>query len=143
VDRPGPTQPRAADAAPAAILTELADEFTPDQVAWLDSKLNVLQDTYSEAELDAVSQQILPLTQPKGGNVSNGIGCFQAGSWRVDVTRFGVERTPDVIAETEALLAPFGDKVTLNIPLACRCRLPGPLSLRRPRRRRPHRPPNS
>jgi hypothetical protein len=109
---PGPLD---AAAARAAIVRELAADFTPDQIAFVEPKLNVLQDAYSEAELNAAWEQVKPIVAGSGLDMTSAFGCFDSGTWRITVTRGLVPAvTPEIEAETEALFAPFGDKVVIR-----------------------------
>jgi hypothetical protein len=129
---PGPLD---AAAARAAIVRELAADFTPDQIAFVEPKLNLLQDKFSEAELNAAWEQIKPIVAGSGLDMTSAFGCFDAEAWRITVTRGLVpEVTPEIQAETEALFAQFGDKVviryvphtTVATPLAAPSPAPAP-----------------
>ncbi|MDA0164158.1 hypothetical protein OM076_28045 [Solirubrobacter ginsenosidimutans] len=109
---PGPLD---ATTARAAIVRELAADFTPDQIAFVEPKLNLLQDEFSEAELNAAWQQVGATIVASGLDMTSSVGCFGSGAWRVIVTRGLVpEATPEIRAETEALFASLGDKVFIE-----------------------------
>ncbi|HEY6890182.1 MAG TPA: hypothetical protein VI300_20430, partial [Solirubrobacter sp.] len=109
---PGPLD---AAAARAAIVRELAADFTPEQIASLQPQLNVIADKYSEAELNAAWEQIKLIVTGSGFDMTSMFGCFDAEAWRITVTRGLVpELTPEIKAETEALFAQFGDKVVIR-----------------------------
>jgi hypothetical protein len=82
----------------------------------------VLPDAYNEADLRSAADQITTLALQKGWNVAVGVGCAKAGFWRVELTRFALQDSPELRAETEALIAPFGDKVSLSY---CPCVITG------------------
>jgi hypothetical protein len=101
-------------AARAAIRAEMAVELTPDAIAFMDSTLRMIETKYSAADLAAVQAQIPAIIAETGWNLGGGIGCTTTGEWGLEITRYAVKQTPEVVAETEAKFAQFGDKVTLR-----------------------------
>jgi hypothetical protein len=101
-------------AARVAIRAEMATELSPDAVAFMDSKLRLVATKYSVADLEAVQSQIPATAADTGWNLGYGIGCTQTGAWGLELTRYAVKETPEVVAETEARFAQFGDKITLR-----------------------------
>jgi hypothetical protein len=101
-------------AARAAIHAEMGAELTPDAITFMDSKLRLVPAKYSAAELEAVQAQIPAVVAGTGWNVGTMIGCTPSGDWGLSVTRYAVKQTPEVVAETEAKFAPFGDKISLS-----------------------------
>jgi hypothetical protein len=89
-------------------------ELTPDAVAFMDSKLRLVATKYSAAELQAVQAQVPAIAAETGWNLGASIGCTPTGDWGLEVTRYAVKETPEVVAETEAKFAQFGDKVHLS-----------------------------
>ena len=103
--------PQDASTARAGIHDYLAARLSPDDVAYLDSTLNLFPVPYSEAELNAVRDAILEVAKANPGLIS-GIGneCNTSDAFRVGVGIIDAE-TPELRARVEQLLAPFGDKV--------------------------------
>jgi hypothetical protein len=108
---PGPLDEAAAR---AAIRAEMAVELTPDAVSFMDAKLRLVAGKYSAADLDAVLAQIPAIVAATGWNLGYGTGCTPSGDWGLSVTRYGVKQTPEIVAQTEARFAQFGDKVHLS-----------------------------
>jgi hypothetical protein len=84
----------------------------------MDAKLRLIAGAYSEADLLPVQAQVPAIATETGWKLDAGIGCTPTGDWGLTVTRYGVASTPEVLAETEARFAPFGDRVHLRY---CEC----------------------
>lgn len=105
---PGPLD---AQSARAAILDALRARFEPANVGYLDATLALYPTPYGEAELSAIQQQLLPVMEANRDLISGaGIDCFETDAFRVMVD-IGPDATPDVVARTEAIVAPYGDRV--------------------------------
>ena len=92
----------------------MATELSPDAVAFMDSKLRLVATKYSLADVEAVQSEIPAIAAETGWNLGYGIGCTVTGEWGLEVTRYAVQATPEVVAETEARFAQFGDKIALR-----------------------------
>ena len=101
--------PHDAARARAAIHDYLAAHLSPDDVAYLDSTLNLFPVAYSEAELKAVHAELTPYMP---GLISR-LGIVCSDSFRVEVGIVDPE-TPELRARVEQLLAPYGDKVRVT-----------------------------
>jgi hypothetical protein len=99
-----------ATSARAAIRDYLAARLDPATVVYLDSTLHLLPTPYSRAELDAVMAQLAPVVAPLGIST---IGCQWSDGLRVEIS-LGPAETPELRAQIDAALAPFGDTVRVR-----------------------------
>lgn len=101
----------------AAILDRLAARYSPEDVAFLASKLHVDPQPYSEAELKAVQAAVVADLQAAGPGIAWGVGlglCQLSDAIRVEVQLFQ-PATPENVARVRALLAPYGDRVAFAV----------------------------
>ena len=101
--------PGALDATTGKAATIAA--LTGEHAAYLSERLTVLPTLYGWDEISAVRDQVAAL-QPSAPDLIAGVGlsCAFSDAWRA-VVSIGPAETPDVVARTQALLAPFGDRV--------------------------------
>jgi hypothetical protein len=107
---PGPLD---AAAARAAIHDYLAARLAPDDVTFLDSTLGLHAVPYSQAELTVVQAAVTTIMQSTHTISTAGISCGASDAFRVEVG-IGDPETPELRAQVEALLAPYGDKVVIT-----------------------------
>lgn len=102
----------------AAVLSQAAGRgATPVEVAELDGYLRVYALPYSDAELEALRDQLWPALQsltPKPP-LGIGVGCAGGDARRVVVTLWMKHQDPASIQAVQSLLAPHGDRVRLEI----------------------------
>lgn len=103
-----------ATSARAAVRSYLATRLDPAAVDFLDRTLTLLPTPYSKAELDALAPQMLALLQ-NGHHLfsSVGTGCQWSDGVRIQLGVVDPE-TPELRAQVEPLVAPFGDKVVVR-----------------------------
>jgi hypothetical protein len=103
--------------AKAAILAQFGTQLTPEQVAYAGDRLTVHATPYAKADLEQVQRDAFAAMQAQGWPASAAVGCGTSDGYRVQITRFigAAPATPELEAETAAVLAPFGDKVRFNL----------------------------
>ncbi|MDA0173167.1 hypothetical protein OJ998_28960 [Solirubrobacter taibaiensis] len=99
-----------ATSARSAVRGALAARLDPAAVDYLDSTLQLVPTPYSDAELQSVMAQVFPLLTANGITAGGSISCGESDAVRVELDVIGPD-TPELRAQVEALLAPFGDKV--------------------------------
>lgn len=105
--------PHDATTARAAIRAHLAaGGLGPATVDYLDSTLLLVPTPYSLADLESVRAQVGSIAQANGPIASFGIGCAGSDAVRLEIRVVG--DTPELRAQVDALLAPFGDKVRVT-----------------------------
>ena len=104
--------PHDATTARAAIREHLAARLDAATVDYLDSTLLLVPTPHSLADLESVQAQVGSLVQGKGLVASFGIGCGGSDGVRVEIRVVG--DSPELRAQVEALLAPFGDEVRVT-----------------------------
>lgn len=105
---PGPLTP---DTARIAIITQLAQRFTTDQVVFLASHLTVDAEPFSDATLQTTQNNVMAALRMAGIYATAQYGvCTLSDAIRVEVTVDALP-TAELQAQVAAVLAPFGDAV--------------------------------
>ncbi len=110
----------------ARIVEALTPHFTSADVAYLDERLHLDPQPYSEAVLNATRAQVTADLQAIGARWSGGIGaCRLSDAIRLEITLYnGTDE--QMVQRVRAALAPYGDRVRLEVvPFGP----PSPLSL--------------
>jgi hypothetical protein len=103
-----------ATSARAAFRAALVGRLTPAEIDYLDSTLLLLPTPHALADLEALRAPLFALMQSERGLFSSlMLGCDWSDGVRVQVG-VGESETPELRARTEALLAPYGDKVRVR-----------------------------
>jgi hypothetical protein len=105
--------PHDAASARAAIDSFLATRVSAADKDYLMGALTLLPTPYSKAELDAVVNALLPAVMDQTGILSGAEVSCVGTDVHVTVTVIPQE-TPEVRAQVDALVAPYGDKVRLR-----------------------------
>jgi hypothetical protein len=106
-----------ADQARAAIVDQLSARFSAEQVSYLADRLHVEPQPYSEADLQATSDQVVAQMQAAdlGAAWSAGYGlCTLSDAIRVEVLMYG-DSTQATQDRVRAILAPYGDRVRFAV----------------------------
>jgi hypothetical protein len=106
--------PLSLDAARTAIVDELTARFPPDARDLFARTLYVYALPYSHAELEAIQEEILGQLDGLGAAMALGIGCSRGDAFRVELTMYN-DATPEQVSRAEAILAPYGDRVLLEV----------------------------
>jgi len=110
---PGPLDPAAAR---AAILDRISAHYTPAETTHLAERLHLDPQPYGDADLratrDAVEARLRG--EASGTPWGAGVGCALSDARRVEVTLYQ-PTPPDQFQRVVALLAPFGDKVRVEL----------------------------
>lgn len=102
-----------ATTARAAIRADLATRVSAQDVDYLDRTLTLLPTPYSRADLDAASAELAQQISATSLVGSFGVGCSWSDAVRIEVGIADAE-SPELRAQAEALLAPFGDLVRVR-----------------------------
>ena len=101
----------------AAIVDRLSARFTPDDVAFLDSRLHLDPQLYGEPQLKAAQAAITADLSAAG--IDAGWSVFFGLCELSDAIRVTVElyqdSTPEIVERVRALLVPYGDIVRLGV----------------------------
>ena len=108
---PGPLEPAPAR---AAIVEALGRRYSPEEVAYLADRLHISRQPYGEAELRPIADQIGNAARAYRLPTGIGIRCTLSDAFRVEVTLFNPERSPELLERAQAIVAPFGDRVRLE-----------------------------
>jgi hypothetical protein len=99
----------------ARIVEGLVPHFTPADLAYLDERLHVDPQPYSDAELQATQAQVHADLMAMGARWSGGIsGCSRSDTVRVEITLYNGTDT-QLVERVRAALAPHGDRVRLEV----------------------------
>lgn len=110
---PGPLDPAAAH---AAIIDRVAAHYTADETAYLSERLHVDPQPYSHEDLLATQDAAFSTLRadPAAPAAAIGVGCRLSDARRVEVSIYA-PATPEQVQRVFDLLAPFGDKVRIEL----------------------------